>query len=277
MQPLQSPTRLAGRLDRFGLLLLAFILCCGWFYYLWGSIVPALPAGIALTVLLAATARLGEQRTLARREAQLRRRICGEMAVDSLLLQPESSAVANVAAWLSGELALQEFQPRAHGMRARLGEQSVWIACLQRHAGSRATCDDVLACVRAARREKADVCIVCATCAFCADAVALSSELSPKTRLLGRSGLMDMAGAAAPATDEQLRALGRRRRKQFRRELWQARVFEPRKARRYGAYGLGLLAMYLLLRQMVYLIPALVCLALFVVCRCRRQRGSFTL
>ena len=120
MQPLQSPTRLAGRLDRFGLLLLAFILCCGWFYYLWGSIVPALPAGIALTVLLAATARLGEQRTLARREAQLRRRIGGEMAVDSLLLQPESSAVANVAAWLSGELALQEFQPRAHGMRACL-------------------------------------------------------------------------------------------------------------------------------------------------------------
>lgn len=95
----------------------------------------------------------------------------------------------------------------AHGMRARLGEQSVWIACLRATpaAARRATtCSPACAPRGARRRTSASS---APPGAFCADAVALSSELSPKTRLLGRSGLMDMAGAAAPATDEQLRAL----------------------------------------------------------------------
>ncbi len=274
--PLQSPTQLAGRIDRLGLYLFTFLCCFGWFYYLMGHALPALAAGIALSVLILRTIQLGEKRTLARREATLRRRIGGEMAVDSLLLQPTASAASNVAAWLSQAIELTDFQPKAHGLLAQHETGLVWIACLQKHASSSAGCDDVLAAVRNARREGADVCIVCATSGFSQDAALMAEDLMPRTRLLGRDGLIGMAGVSAPATDEQLRTLGTRRRQKFRRELITARILNPAKKRRYLLYGLGLSLLYLLTGQVLYAIPGIVCLLLFALCR-RKKTAKFTI
>lgn len=275
--PLQSPTRLAGRVDRLGLCVFTLLACFAWFYALWGGAVPALAAGLAMSLIVLRTVRLFEKRTLAKREAALRQRIGGEMAVDSLLLQSQASALSNVVAWLSQVLTLTGFQQKAYGMLADNGEAGrVWVACLQRHAATSAGCDDVLECVRGARKENADLCIVCATSGFTAEAAMLAEDLAPRTRLLGREGLINMAGVAAPATDEQLRALGKRRRQKFRRELWQARVLDPAKKRRYLLYGLGLSALYLMSRQVIYIIPALVCLALFAFCR-RKKAVRFTI
>jgi len=267
---------LAGRIDRLGLYLLSTAACFAWFYFLWGQAVPAMAAGLSLSVLVLRTVSLGEKRTLDRREAALRRRIGGEMAVDSLLLQSAQSATSNAAAWLSQVIALQDFQPKAHGILAKHEAGRVFIACLQRHASSPSDCDDVLACARRARRESADICIVCSTSDFTGQAAALAGDIAPRTRLLGRSGLIEMAGLAAPATDEQLRALGKRQRKQFRRELWQARILDPGKKRKYLLYGLGLSFLYLLTRQAVYIVPSLVCLALFALCR-RKKQSRFTI
>lgn len=274
--PLQSPTRLAGRIDRLGLYLFSMLLCFGWFYFLWGRFTPALLAGLALSLLILITIRLGEKRTLDRREEALRRRIGGEMAVDSLLLQSPASAVSNAAAWLSQAITLTDFQPKAHGIIALHETGRVWLACLQLHDSSRAGCDEVLACVRNARREKADICIICSTCAFSQEAIAFAEELAPRTRLLGRDGLIGMAGVSAPATDEQLRTLGKRRRKKFRRELWQARILDPAKMNRYLLYGIGLVLLYIFSHQLVYLIPGMICLLLFSLCRIKPKR-KFTL
>ena len=275
--PLTSATRLAGRLDRFGLYLLVFTLCFGWFYALWGHVLPALYAGLALAMLILHTVRLGEKRTLAHRESTLRHRIGGEMAVDSLLLQPSASAASNTAAWLSQAITLTDFEAKAHGILANHASAGrVFITCLQKHASAPAACDDVLSCVRHARRETADLCVVCCTGHFTREAIALAESLIPRTRLLGRDGLISMAGVIAPATDEQLCALGKRRRQKFRRELLTARILEPKKKRKYLFYGLGLSLMYLLLRQAIYAIPALVCLLLFGLCR-RKKSAKFTL
>ncbi|MDR0896704.1 MAG: hypothetical protein LBN04_02485 [Oscillospiraceae bacterium] len=274
--PLQSPTRLAGRIDRLGLYVLLLLGCFAWFYWLWGSVLPACASAVALSLLISRAIQLGERRTLKHREAALRRRIGGEMAVDSLLLQPAASAVSNAVSWMTQVVNLTDFQPKAHGLLAAHDAQRVWVSCLQKHAGSASGCDDVLACVRHARRESADICIVCSTSNFTPEAMQLAEDVTPRTRLMGRSGLIKMAGIAAPATDEQLRALGKRRRQQFRRELWQARILDPAKKRRYMIYGLGLCALYLLSRQLIYLIPALVCLLLFGLCK-RKRAAAFTL
>lgn len=270
--PLQSPTRLAGRIDRLGLCLLLLLLCFAWFYFLWGNVLAGAVSSAAMTVLIQCTIRLGEKRTLSRREDTLRRRIGGEMAVDSLLLQTPVNAASNAAAWLMQTLTLTDFDQREDGILARYDAQSVWIACIQHHPSSPTDCDAVLACIRNARRESADICIICATSDFTQAAVVLSEDVSPRTRLLGRSGLIHMAGIAAPATDEQLRALGKRRRQKFRRELFQARILDPAKKRRYLLYGIGLSLLYVFMRQLVYIIPAMVCLCLFALCRKKPKR-----
>ncbi|MCL1963458.1 MAG: hypothetical protein FWF69_00145, partial [Firmicutes bacterium] len=101
-------------------------------------------------------------------------------------------------------------------------------------------------------------------------------DITPRPRLLGRDELIKMAGVAAPATDEQLRALGKRRRQKFRRELWQARILDPGKRRKYLFYGLGLSALYLFTRQVIYVIPGLILLVLFALCR-KKRNAKFTL
>lgn len=270
--PLQSPTKLAGRMDRLGLCLLVLIACFVWFYYLYGSFPAAVLSSAAMTVLILKTIRLGEKRTLHKREKALRRRIGGEMAVDSLMLQTPTSAASNAATWLSQVLTLSDFEPKPDGILATHENETVFITCVQQHASSPTGCDATLACVRNARRENADICIACSTSDFAQEAILLVEDISPKTRLLGRSGLIELAGVTAPASDEQLRALGKRRQQKFRRELFQARILDPAKKRRYLLYGTVLSLMYLLTRQLVHLIPAMVCLILVVLCQMRPKR-----
>lgn len=274
--PLQSPTRLAGRIDRLGLCLFLLIICFAWFEYLWHHVLAASLSSVAMTILILSTISLGEKRTLNKREVTLRQRIGGEMAVDSLLLQTPTSAASNTAAWLMQALTLTDFEQREDGILARYEQESVWIACIQRHASGPADCDDVLSCIRNARRENADICVVCATSNFSSSAMLLVEDITPRTRLLGRSGLIQMAGIAAPATDEQLRALGKRRRQKFRRELLQARILDPAKKQRYLLYGIGLSLLYVFMRQLVYMIPAIVCLCLFALCR-RKPKHKFSI
>ena len=274
--PLQSPTRLAGRIDRLGLCLLLLLVSFAWFYFSFAAVIPAALSAAAMTVLILQTIRLGEKRTLFKRERELRERIGGEMAVDSLLLQTPVSAASNVAAWLTQTLSLSNFVPKEDGVLAQYEKESVFIACVQRHASAATGCDATLAAIRSARRENADICIACSTSDFSQEAVLLVEDLSPKTRLLGRSGLIHMAGMTAPATDEQLRALGKRRRQKFKRSLFQARILDPAKKRRYLFYGAGLSLMYLLTRQLIHLIPALVCLILVALCQ-RKPKRRFSI
>jgi hypothetical protein len=255
---------MSGWIDRVGLRLLILALSIGWFYLLWARAWPALAAGIGLAGLWMLAIRLGERRTLAAREKSLRRRIGGQLAVDSLALQSAASAAANAATWLSELLPLSDFEQAEDGVIARSEERRVYIRCILKHASSRAGRDDVLAAVRAARQYTIDVCVVCATCPFAAEAVLYAEDIQPRTRLLGREGLMRIAGVAAPATDEQLQELGRRQRnRRFDPALWKARLLQPGKRKRYGIYGMGMLAMLIVTRHWAYIVPSAVCIGLF--------------
>jgi len=273
MQPLERPTPLAGKLDYIGLRLLIFALCFTWFYLLWSRLLPALASGGALALLWCLLIHLGQKRTLAAREISLRRKVGGQLAVDSLVLQNAQSAAANVTTWLSNHLPLEMFEQVADGVLARSDEKRVYVTCLRKHPSSHAERDDVLHAVRAARTYSAEVCVVCATCAFDSDAVLLAEDLQPRTRLLGREGLMRMAGVVTPVTNEQLQELGKlQRTHRFDSAQWKARLIQPGKAKRYGAYGLGMLVMLVLTRQWAYLIPSIACLLLFFFSRRRKEK-----
>ncbi|MDR1569379.1 MAG: restriction endonuclease [Oscillospiraceae bacterium] len=277
MQPLERPTQISGRIDRVGLRALIFALCFAWFYLLWGKAIQAACAGAALAILWYQAIRYGEQRTLAARETSLRRKIGGQLAVDSLIFQTASNAASNAANWIAHSLPLTDFKQSGDGVIARLGERRVYIECVRKHPSSRVGRDDVLGAVREARALSVDTCVICATCAFAAEAVSLAEDLQPRTRLLGKDALIVLAGAAAPATNEQLQELGRRERgRRFNASAWKARLLQPGKARRYGAYGLGMLVMLVVTRQWVYSIPSVVCLLLFYISR-RHKVGSLEL
>jgi hypothetical protein len=277
MQPLDRRTPASTWIDRVGLRLLILLLSVGWFYLLWAKLWPALLAGGALAALWMLALRLGERRTLASRETSLRRRIGGQIAVDSLVMQSAASAAANTATWLSGLLPLTDFERTADGVLARSDDRQVYIHCIRKHPTSKAGRDDILSCVRAARELSVDVCVVCATCPFAPEAVILAEDMSIRTRLLGREGLIRIAGVAAPATNEQLQELGRRQRdRRFDPNLWKERLLQSGKGKRYGLYGLGMLAMLTVTRHWAYAVPAAVCLLLFYLSR-RRKTTAFEL
>lgn len=274
--PLKSRTRTASRIDRIGVCLAVVALCCAYFAWLWRRALPALIAGAALAYLLLRTLHLLERRTLLRREKQLRRRLGGEMAVDSLLLQSQENAVANAAAWLKEPMALSDFTPATGGLIAMRGGIRLFIACLQKHRGGRASPDDVLSCLRRAREADAEMVVLCATCAFSPEAAALAGETDPRAQLIGRETLCELAGLVAPATDEQLRALGQRSRGRLRRLRLLSRALDPTKAGRYALYGLTLLGMYALSRRLLCLVFAAICLLLFALCR-RKPKKKLSL
>ena len=87
------------------------------------------------------------------------------------------------------------------------------------------------------------------------------------------SNQLTIAGQLSPATDEQLIDLGKRRRQMAGQGSFLHTVLRPEKARRYYAYGLGMLILYVLTALRLYAVPGMMCLTLAVLCqRGRRQR-----
>ena len=77
---------LRAAIDRLGLRLLVLTLSIAWFGHLWGIGMPALLAGAALSIMLCIALSGGYRRHAQKREEALRRRIGGELALESLML-----------------------------------------------------------------------------------------------------------------------------------------------------------------------------------------------
>jgi len=244
---------------------------------LWGKPIQAAAAGVALGLLWNQVIVYGEKRTLSTREQSLRRKIGGQLAVDSLSFQSAVSAASNAATWISHAVPLNDFEQTKDGVLADSEGKRVYIECLRKHPSSKASRDDVLSAVRNGKAHAADVVVLCSTCSFAPDAIAYSDELTPRTHLLGRNGLIRLAGVSAPATNEQLHELGARTRvKRFDVAAWKSRILQPGKAKRYCAYGLGMLLLLIITRQWVFLIPSIACIALFIFSR-RHKTGPLVL
>lgn len=99
------------------------------------------------------------------------------------------------------------------------------------------------------------------------DAARRQAALHPRVHTLSRTRMIALAGAAFPATDAQLVALGKRKRAPGHARAALRRMLEPHRARQYLLYGLMLCGLYIITGQRFYPLPGCACLLLMALCR----------
>ncbi len=261
--------RLSELMDSLGARALIYLLATLWFVYLWGLGWPALLAGLALGTLgVMARARL-RQRSVARREKALRRRLGGELMLEEMLLSGAKEAHFRAALLLGERWPLVMCQANETGVVCRQGEETLLVMCLRMPPEGELSVGDLMACQRALRAEKADRGVACVLGRVSPKVAARAEQLAVPLRIIRRETLLDIAGRLCPATDAQLVALGQRRRRTARGSLLSV-ILQRQKAKRYFLYGVTLLILYILTGGGLYAVPGAVCLTMAVLCRTDR-------
>lgn len=263
--------RLSEMLDGLGMAALLYLLATGWFVWLWGMTLPTLLAGAALGTLLWTARVQWRKRTVARREKALRSRLGAELMLESMLFAEPKEAHFRAALLLAEKWPITMQAVKEEGVLCRQGEETLLVQCLRMPEEGELSVGDLLAAQRAARRVKADRVILCPLGKASPKVMAKAEGALVPLRIIPRSTLLALAGHFAPATDEQLIALGQRRKRLAGQGSVIRLIFRPDKARRYHLYGLGMLLLYVLTGMRLYALMGLVCLTMAVLCRWGRR------
>lgn len=272
MQQYMEKTRLGGVLDSLGLRLIILVCCVLWFIFLWGVTLAALFAGIAFFLLVSLAIRLGKRRTVARREKALRERIGGEIALDALPLAPPRQAHFQVSLWLTLAHPLRLERITEDGVLCRLEGELVLVRCLNRHQSVPVGAQDIIDAQRACLHHNAARCVLCTVSSLSSTAQTQLGLAEPPVKVVGKERLIRLAGAASPVTDEQLVALGARKKHHVGINTWLNHILAPHRSRRYFLYGLGLLLLYWITRLPYYPVPGVLCLSLALLSRIRHAK-----
>ena len=268
--------RLSETLDGLGVCVLLYLLAVMWFTWLWGLNVPSLLAGAALGTLLWMGRHQWRKRTVARREKVLRSRIGAELMLESMLLAEPREAHFRAALLLAEKWPIAMQAVKEEGVICRQGEESLLIQCVRMPEDSELSVGDLLAAQRAVKRLKADRAVLCALGKVSPKTAARAEDALVPLRIIRRETLLFLAGQYAPATDEQLIELGKRKRRPAGQGSLARLVFRRDKARRYHLYGQLMLILYILTGARLYAVPGMVCLTMSVMCRWGRP-GAETL
>lgn len=273
MQRYLRKARLSTALDDLGLRAAIMLGGMGWFVYLWGVTVPALLAGIALGVMGQLLLSQLRSRTVRGREAALRRRLGGELMLEEILLAPPKQAHFQTALLLGERYSLTMERVTPEGMLCRSGEEKLLISCIPLPEEAEAGQGNIVSVQRACRMHGVGRGVACVTGRCSARVEAWAAEGSIPVRIIRRDVLLELAGQACPATDEQLVMLGKRKK---RPALIGAggRLLRRDKARTYWLYGLGLMLLYVVTGLPYYPIPGGACLLLSVGCGCLPGGGE---
>lgn len=248
-------------------------LCTGWFVYLWGLSAPSLLAGCALSVMMLLACRKSTAGYVVRREDALRRRLGGEMALESLMLAPARQAHFRAGLMLAEKYPFRMDRITDDGLICADDHGSILISCICAAPQGTVGASALLPVLRAAKANKIGRCAVCATAAFSKEAAAFSELSSVPMRLIGRNELLTLAGRLSPATDEQLAELARRKRAMPLHAL-AASALSSAKAKRYMTVGLTFSCLYIVTGLKWYALPGLLCMALAALCRRRRSESE---
>ena len=266
MQEYLHRTRLSSLMDGIGFHFAA--LTCGimWFALLWGLRLSAVTAGLSLYALILLIRSRTRDSRVKRKEKQLRERIGGELALERLLLSPREQANFEAAMLLSLRAPLTLLRTGEEGTLCSLRGEKLLISFVQSPQCDTIQPGQVLALQRGVRRMKAQSGVLCAPCGISQKAKDQAEESVP-VRFIDREKLIRLFGRVNPATDEQLVALGRR--KKSRPAVgWLRVVLDRQRARRYFCYGGLLLLMYQFTHLIYYALPGLICVCLAAVSRC---------
>ena len=212
MQEYLHRTRVSTAMDTLGFHFLAFLLCLGWFIFLWGLRLTAFLAGVALYLMILLLRRKTRDGRLKRRENRLRARIGGEMALERLLMTAPSRAHFEVAMLLSLRWPLTLLRAGDTGVLCAWKGQDALVAF--HPSTDDVTPGDVIALQREATMQHAGRAVLCAPGGV--DPKAREQAASPlPVKILSREKLISLFGSAFPATDAQSVALGKRK-----KQLW---------------------------------------------------------
>ena len=268
MQEYLQRTRLGALMDQAGETLLIAAGSVFLYVLLWGLRPMALLAGAATCVLALLGRGRTRQRRLQRREERLRRQIGGELQMEAWLACPPARAHFETALLLSGITSLRVRRAMPEGAVCTWeGKEDRWlVACAQLPRSEKLEARDVAAFQRACLRHKAARGCLCGAAGVTSEALE-QAELPPAVSFISREQMIALAGAAAPAGDRQLVALGKRAHRGRGARLLRHTALQPQRAEKYLMYGLLLLGLYIVSGQPYYPLPGLICLALMTMCR----------
>lgn len=265
--------RLSELLDGAGMAVLVYLLGVLWFAWLWGMNVPALLAGTALGTLLWTARCQWRKHTVDRREKALRSRLGAELMLESMLLAEAREAHFRAALLLAERWPISLQTVQEEGVLCRQGTETLLIQCIRMPPEGELSVGDLLNAQRAVRRLKADRAVLCVLGKVSPKAAARAEETIVPLRIIRRETLLGIAGECAPATDEQLIELGRRKHRPAGQGSWVRLIFRREKSRRYHLYGLMMLILYILTGSRLYALMGLVCLTMAVMCWWSRERA----
>ena len=270
MQEYLHRSPFSSLMDGVGFHIAALFLSLFWFALLWGVRLPVLPAGLSLYALAVLLRKKIRDDRLARKETQWRAALGGEMALERLLLSSPERAHFETAMLLSLHSPLILLQAGEKGVLCAMKDQLVLTALLQAPDKAPVTAGQVLDFQREALALRADRGLLC-VCGPVSPEAKRQAAASPAVSFLPREKLLSLLGQANPITDDQLVALGKRK-KRLAPGALKSQILHPRRARRYACYGCLLLMMYQFTKLLYYAIPGLICVLLAAGCRCVRQR-----
>ena len=272
MQDYLRQSRLGTAMDSLGFHAITFILSNFWFILLWDVRFPSLLAGAALYGMIVILRKKVRDDHVTRKEAQLRAAIGGELALERLLLTTPEKANFEIAMLLSMRESITLIQAGEKGVLCVRKGKKWLVSFLQSPQDSDVSPANVLTLQREIKLMNADRGLLC-VCGKVSAEAARQAEREPRVSFLERDSLISILGSANPATDGQLVALGRRRKKTAPRH-WLRLVLSPYRAKRFACYGALLLGMYLVTHLFYYAVPGLVCVSLAAACRCVKQRKT---
>lgn len=258
--------RLSTLLDDVGLRLLLMVLGLGWFIYLWGVGVPALLAGLSLGTLGQMGLNQFRRHTVDRREKSLRCRLGGELMLEDMLLAPVRQAHFQAALLLGAKYPLTMERVTEDGMLCHNGKERLLVSCIPLPEGAEVSQSAIAGVQRACRQHGVKRGVACTTGRVSSRTEAWAVEGCIPVRIIKRETLVRLAGAMSPATDQQLVALGQRKKHLVPGGARWA-LLRRDKAKTYLLYGLGLMVMYILTGMKYYPVPGGVCLVLAALCR----------
>lgn len=270
MEQYLRKNRLSESLDTLGALALLYGAGLMWFVWLWGLGIPTLLAGVALGTLLTMARSYLRRGRVARREKALRCRIGGELMLEEMLLSAARKAHLRAALLIAEKWPVELMSVKEEGVICRQGEEKLLILCVRTPPEGALGPGDLAAAQRAVKQHEADRGILCALGKTPPALLMKAEQTAIPLRIIPRETLLGIAGCMSPATDAQLIALGKRRRKPLRGGL-PGLIFRREKARRYFTYGLMMTLLYVLTGVRFYAVPGLTCLTMAVMCRVGRR------
>ena len=252
---------IADRLFRFSAAWFAGII---WFVLLWGVTLPALFSGTAFGILIWLCVRQFSKRITAKRESQMRRTIGGELAVERLLLESPRRAAFLCALWINPKYNIEIHKAIGWSVTGVLNDQKAVITLISQHPSLPVNIQQIISCMRHSHRQQAEQTILCLTAPLSKEARIYASALDPPPVLIERNELIEWAGLASPATDEDLRKLGRQKNTRRSAKDWLAVILDASRAKKYFFYGSGMALYGMLADKHIFTILAVFCMGLSV-------------